>query len=54
MFHQDVAVSLKQTGNHLGDPLVTGLEGRTGHALELGQFKQLAKKEILGRNMKLF
>lgn len=54
MFHQDVEVSLKHMGSHLGDTYVTWLEGRTGHALELGHFKQIAKKEILIRDMKFF
>lgn len=54
VFHQDVEVSLKHMGSHLGDTYVTWLEGRTGHALELGHFKQIAKKEILIRDMKFF
>lgn len=55
MSHQDVEVSLKHScGPNFGYAHMTWLEGGAGHALELGHFKQIVKKEILIRNMKLF
>ena len=48
-------VSLKYNWElYFGNSYVTWLEGSTGHALDLEHFKQIIKKKILARDMKLF
>ena len=41
------------TGSYFGKSYVTWLEESTEHALDLEHFKQIIKKELLTRNMKL-
>lgn len=48
-------VSLKYNWElYFGDNYVTWLEEVPGHALDLEHFKQIIKKKILARDMKLF